>query len=815
MNRHISFLLPLSSLLLIATACSTTSAIPDGEQLFAGLKATKYENYEKCDHFTTTQEEMEVVLATTPNGSLFGSSTLKSPFPVGLWLWNAFSQSQSGVGRWISNTFGSKPVYMSYANPELHKSVGEGTLKKRGYFNGKVSFEELQQSNPKKAKIQYTVDMGHLWRIDSLQYIGFNDDMMTLLAADTANAAVRRGDPFDVETLESERQRVSDLLRDNGYYYYSKNDAAYMADTVNSPGKVNLRLQLADSLSVNTQKKWYIGHVTLNMKKQMFEQATDSMVYPNYSFFYSGRRPPIRVGVLLGSIQLHHGQLYNAANHDKSKAKLNGLGLFTSTNFSFTPRNDSEDCDTLDMRMDCVFDKPYDFYVEAYAKGKTSGKYGPEISVGLTKRNAFRGGELLNIKLTGSYEWQTGHKSEGTSSKLNSYEYGAEASIEMPRIFNPFRTPMRKRFAKMQAQMAAARARVAEARAAGDTTMTVQKLLPPPSKRRRPRFYTTPTTLLKVSSNVINRADYFKRHVVSGELTYNWAPTATSSFTFTPLNLTYEYMQSHTDRFDELVDSMPYLKTSMADQFIPKAAFSYTYVSPSNYRNPITWWTTVSESANLLSLGYMCFGNKWGEKDKEMFKNPYAQFFKIETNFTKRWALGDKSSVAAHLNGGIVWSYGNSSYAPYTEQFYVGGANSIRAFNARSIGPGRYRSKTRMMSYVEQTGDIKLLANLEYRPHLFGDLYGAIFLDAGNVWLLREDGSDGQPREGGKFSFKNIFNEMALGTGVGLRYDLGFFMLRVDWGIGLHVPYADSHGFYNVDSFKDAQTLHLAIGLPF
>lgn len=157
-----SFLSSLFSIIL--ASCSTTSAIPDGEQLFTGLKATKYENYEKSEHFTTTQEEMEAVLATTPNASLFGSSTLKSPFPVGLWLWNAFSQSQSGVGRWISNTFGSKPIYLSYANPELHKSVGEGTLKKRGYFDGRISYEVLQQPNPKKAKVQYTVNMGRIWR---------------------------------------------------------------------------------------------------------------------------------------------------------------------------------------------------------------------------------------------------------------------------------------------------------------------------------------------------------------------------------------------------------------------------------------------------------------------------------------------------------------------------------------------------------------------------------------------------------------------------------------------------------------------------
>ena len=192
-----------------------------------------------------------------------------------------------------------------------------------------------------------------------------------------------------------------------------------------------------------------------------------------------------------------------------------------------------------------------------------------------------------------------------------------------------------------------------------------------------------------------------------------------------------------------------------------------------------------------------------------MFKNPYAQFLKVETDYSKTWQLTEHSKLVGHVNMGVVWAYGNAISAPYSEQFYVGGANSIRAFNVRSIGPGRYHAKTSYLSYLDQTGDMKLQANLEYRPRLFGNLYGALFLDAGNVWTLRSD-SD---RPGAVFKPKNILKEMALGTGVGIRYDLDFFVLRLDWGIGLHLPYRN--GFYNFDRFKDSQSLHFAIGYPF
>jgi len=787
-NRFIYLFLVLTIVIVTVTSCSTTSAIPDGEQLYIGMKSTKYGNYEKNPHFTMTQEELEYVLAAKPNASLFGSSTYRSPFPIGLWIWNAFSNDSTGFGRWMTMAFGTKPVLMSYVNPELRVSVGENMLRKRGYFNGKIGYRTLKQNNPKKCKIAYEVDMGHLWTIDSVCYLNFPDAADSIINSNIADTYIMKGEPFDVSTLDKERQRITNLFLDNGYYFYEKTDASYLADTVSVPGKVQLRLQMAEQSDKKATHEWYIGNITVNFRKHFMEQLDSTHRSRNFTVNYSGKRIPVRMRVLRNNLKLRSKQLYSKGKHEESQKKMNSTGLFTTTTFTFTPRDTTDSCSILDMTLNCVFDKPYDFYVEAYGKGKTSGKYGPEVVVGLTKRNAFRGGELLDINLHGSYEWQTGHSSEGSSSGVNSYEYGGEASINFPRILNPFRLLRKKKTSNIP------------------NGNNVRR------RRSRIRYYDTPSTVVRASINTINRADYFKRHVVSGELRYNWRTSAQSSFEFSPLNLTYEYMKNRTDSFIRLQEQHPYLKASMADQFIPKMSFSYSYHSPDKYLNPISWWTTVSEASNVLSAGYAAFGEKWNDKNKTMFKNPFAQFVKIETNFTKTWRLSEHSSIAAHVNGGVIWSYGNSEVAPYTEQFYVGGANSIRAFNVRSIGPGKYRPANNLSSYVEQTGDIKFLANVEYRPRIFGKLYGALFLDAGNVWALRED----ENRPGAKFRFGNMFREMALGTGIGLRYDLSFFIIRIDWGIGLHVPYeTGKSGFYNVDSFRDAQTLHLAVGLPF
>lgn len=749
----------------VFASCSSTKNIPEDDQLFVGLTKIEYQNYEKNDHFVAVQEEVEAALATAPNGALFGSSYYRSPFPYGLWIWNSFSKSRSVFSKWITKSFGKPPVLMSWVNPELRANVTRELLRANGYFDSSVEYNVITQKNPKKAKIGYTVNLGRLYRIDSLRYVNFPQRADSLIRATIGETLIHPGDPFKVSTLDAERTRLSNVFRNNGYYYYQPGYASYLADTISVPDTVQLRLQYADSVPANVRRKWYIGKVNLELRKDYMEELSDSLEHRYFTVRFNGRKPPLRTRVILRDLKLRPRKLYSYDDYLQSANKITGTGLFSYVDFKFTPRDTTLRCDTLDLTLSCVFDKPYDFYVEANMVGKTSGKLGPGAVIGISRRNAFRGGEKLDININGSYEWQTGHNADGSSSEMNSYEYGANVSLEIPRLLLPFWS--------------------------------------------RVRWYNTPSTILKASSSVINRSGYFKRHIVSGELTYNFQRTATSVHQFSPLILQYEYMTRMTSAFSDILEENPYLLVTMADQFVPKMRYTYTYSSPTNYRSPIYWQVVVSEASNLLSLGYMMAGNKWNEKSKQLFKNPYAQFFKIETDFRKTWAVGDHSQLVGHVSAGFIWSYGNSVSAPYSEQFYVGGANSIRAFNVRSIGPGAYHTDSEHASYMDQTGDIKLQANLEYRFRLFGNLYGATFLDAGNVWALRDDGY----RRNSVFKVKNLLKETALGTGVGLRYDLEFFVLRLDWGVGLHVPYKS--GFYNISSFGDGQSLHFAIGYPF
>ena len=804
-NSLTSYILLLTSALLLV-ACSMTKNIPEGDQLFTGLKKITYDDYVLTDsagvtaevatkNFTQTQEEVEAALATAPNGAIFGSSYYRMPFSMGLSIWNHYHNRDTKFAKWMTKAFGKQPVLMSWVNPELRAQVAEGVLHNHGYFNGYVGYDVIQQKNPKTAKIAYDVHPGRLYTLDSIGYFGFPAEADSLIHATSAEAQIHKGDPFVVSHLDAERQRIGSLLRNNGYYYYQPSYASYLADTFVVDGRAQLQLRMANDVPVEATHKWYIGRVTINMKKTFREQATDSVVGRYFTVRYSGKKPPIRTRVLMADMKLRPRQLYSYDNYQQSVAKINAMGLFSMTDFTFTPRDTSltsnlspltPRADTLDLTLNCVFDKPWDFYIETNFNARTIGRMGPELRMGVTRRNAFRGGEKIDVNVHGSYEWST-----SGGSNMNNYDYGADASIEFPRIIAPFFGGNRVRRDK-------------------DGRII-----------RRRRFYSTPSTIAKVSTDIIYRPSYYKMHVNSGEWTYRWQTSAQSRHEFSPLTVKYQFMNSHTDAYDSLVRINPYLAVTMQDYFIPEMRYTYTYTSPVALLNPIRWETTLSESGNIVSLCYLLAGRDWNEKDKKLFKNPYSQFLKLETDFTKTWRLNSSSNLVGHVNAGYIWTYGNSDWVPNSEMFYVGGANSIRAFPVRGVGPGAVKSfGQHAFDYIFRNGSIKFVTNLEYRCQLFGNLHGALFLDAGNVWTPPNDHYDDPDMEEtftpGNFQLKNFFRELALGTGIGLRYDLDFLIIRLDWGIGLHLPYDTSRsGYFNVDSFSRNQTLHFAIGYPF
>lgn len=776
--RHVAVALA-APLAVALGSCSSTSNLEEGETLYTGLKEIAYAQPPAdsalsarmvSDHYASVREEVEAALACAPNGALLGSSYYRTPFQFRLWIYNHYANSTTKFGRWMRNSFGHEPVLMSAVNPEVRALVARNVLRSNGFFDARVDYEVVGQRNPRKSKLLYKVTPNRLYVLDTVRYVGYSPGADSLIAATRAASRLSAGRPFTVSGLDAERTRLSDLFRNSGYYYYRSGYQSFTADSVSVPGRVEVRLQQAADIPALATRRWHLGRCRIMLRRSVTDQPADSIMRRNLAVYYSGRKPPIRARAILRDVRLRRGQLFSQADYTETLNNINSLGLFSLSDISFTPRDTAAACDTLDMTVNCVFDKPYDASIEANFVTKSNDRMGPGLSLGLTRRNAFRGGEKLSLSLKGSYEWQTGRRVKGNSSALNSYEYGAEVSIEYPRIEAPF------------------------------------------SWYSRHRFYKPPSTLFSLSGNVLNRADFFKMLTVTGAVTYQFQTSADSRHELSPFLLDYNFMQHTTARFDSIIADNPAVYVSMRNQFVPKVKYTYTYTSPASLRSPIYWETSVTEAGNLLSLCYVAAGKQFSQKEKDLFGNPFAQFVKVSSTLRKTWRTGAKSQLVGRVSGGVIWAFGNSSRAPYSEQFYVGGANSIRAFTVRSIGPGKYVAPNTTYAYLDQTGDIKLEANLEYRFNLFGSLYGATFLDAGNIWLLKKD----KARPDANFRPATFFRQLATGTGVGLRYDLEFIILRLDLGVALHVPYdTGKSGYYNIPSFRDGLGFHFAIGYPF
>lgn len=763
-------IIPIIIAAVALASCSSTSNMDADEVLYTGIKTIDYTSGSYDDYTVAIQEEIDAALACAPNGSLLGSSSLVTPFPLRLWIYNAYANSTSGFGTWMRKTFGSEYVYLSSVTPDVRCLVAKNVLRSWGYFDADVTYDILYQKNPRKAKISYHIDNGHLYTYDSIEYRGYLPPMDSLLRLSMGESLVRSGEAFSTNSLDGERSRIATLFKNHGYYYYKSDYTGILADSVSQPGTVDIRFLPTEDVPIEANHPWYLGKLTIALRKSNQRELTDTIDHRLLSVYYSGKKPPIRLRAILKDMKLRPRDLYSYERYSEAASVLNSLGVFSMTNFTFIPRDTTATCDTLDMMLTCVFDKPYDGSIEASYSLKSNDRMGPGLTLTVSKKNAFRGAEKLSFSLMGSYEWQTGNRVASENSSINSYEYGAEVSVEYPRLEVPFGLFERK------------------------------------------RFYQPPSTTVSLSANVLNRSDYFKMYTVTAGITYTFRTSACSKHEFSPLLLDYNFLESATARFDSIMSDNPAVYVSMKNQFSPKIKYTYQYTSPSSFKNPIAWEISLTESGNILSLLYAACGKDFGEKDKNLFGNPFAQFLKVNTTLKKTWTIGYKNTLVGRIVAGVLWAYGNSERAPYSEQFYVGGANSIRAFTVRSIGPGRYVSPTSNYAYLDQTGDIKFEANLEYRFNLFGSLYGALFLDAGNIWLIKEDAD----RAKSKFKFGSCLRQLATGTGAGLRYDMDFLVIRLDLGVALHVPYeTGKSGYYNIPKFSDGLGLHFAIGYPF
>jgi len=727
---------------------------------------------------TTTaamREEVSAALAYAPNGSVFGSSTTRWPFSLGLLFYNNFVDAESRVGKWLFNSFASQPRTVSMANPRLRTQIARQTLRNYGFFHGSVDYDVYPYGkDERKAKIAYSVYPGPLFHFGTIEYQRFGADTDSLIRATADKSLLREGAPFSVLNLDGERTRLSELFRNNGFYYYRPDYITYRADTLQTPLTAHLQVRPRADMPSQAANRFYMGHTTITVLPQGARAVTDSTTCEDITMRWGGdTKVPIRMSAIRHYLFYERGSLYRQRLHELIQDKLSGMGVFSNIQMNYTPRDTSATCDTLDVNIFAILDKPWDSEFEAKVTNKSNGLLGPGVGWGMTRRNAFREAETVNFKIYGSYEWQTGSSvTDGNTGRslLNSFELGASTTFTYPRIT----------FFKL--------ARGLNRRAEG-------------------------TTSYQLNVDWMNRASYFQMLNFGARLTYTYRRQRRIRHEFTPLRFDYTMLTRKSARFDSILYVNQSLYVSMRNQLVPSMSYTFTYNRRwRNSKQHRTFIVGIKQAGNITNAIYALAGRNVNEQNKHLLGVPYAQFVKLTGEWRETFPLTPRTSIAARAFIGAVWSYGNSTMAPYADLFNVGGANSIRAFAVRSIGPGRYHPANSSWSYVDQVGDFKFEVNAEYRFPIVGSLEGAVFLDAGNVWLMRDDES----RPGGKIEARHFFKDIALGTGGGLRYDLDFLVLRFDIGVGIHAPYDTGRSsYYNMRRFWDSLGFHIAVGYPF
>jgi outer membrane protein assembly factor BamA len=761
----------LGGLMAVATACSTTAGLPAGEVLYTGIDAIDITDRDSVPADDILLGEIEDALACPPNNALLGSSSVRTPIPLGLWVYNANVNKKGFFRRGMMKWLAAKPVLISTVKPETRALIVRNILHNNGYFRAATGYELLpDRKDSLKARVRYTVTLNPPYLIDSVVWRRMQHRADTLLRLNEADGFVRSGDIFATWTLELERQRIAALMRDNGYYFFRPEYIVYQADSTLAPYRVSLRAGLKADAPRSILRPWMIGNITVRLMGYDHEPPSDSLYCKDVLIAYEGK---LRVNpeILYRQLKFAKGERYSQARQTATQTALNSLEIFRYTTFRYIPQDTLPSCDTMNVIISASYDDPISGAVEVQATTNNNQYAGPGASLNLTRRNIFGGGEMLTASLYGGYEWNTGAKNIRHTGLINNCETGVKAGILFPRLLLPQIGSRAYDFAAL--------------------------------------------THIDLDVNLLNRARYYSMLKFGGSLSCEFNPNSIRRHVFTPLKLVFSKLRATTVAFDSIVSRNPSLSQSLQNRFIPSIGYSYTLDNATvREERSKTWWQfSVAEAGNLVSL----FGRS---RD-----GGYAQFLKATTELRYNRYIDRNRRLAVRIGGGIIYSYGNSNVSPYSERFYAGGANSIRAFTIRGIGPGRFRPKAdNPYAYLDQDGDWKLEGNIEYRRRLVGDLEMAVFLDAGNVWLLRDDAL----RPGGTFRLSHFLNDIALGTGIGFRYDMNMLVFRLDIGYALHIPYdtrttavsepseyAGKKRYFNTPSFRNGTGFHLALGYPF
>ncbi len=754
-------------------ACSATKFIPEGGYM---LESVSVRPTDKSLDVTP----LKGYIRQHPNSKWF--SLLKVPMgPYAL----SGRDTTKRINRFLRR-IGEAPVVFDTAQANR---TGESMLmavNNLGYLHARVNQKRAVKG--KKVKLTYEIVPGERYRVRDIRYLIEDSAVESLVRGQASASALRPGMPFDLNVLDGERGRICGILQNRGYYKFNREHVRFEADTCAGGGMVDLDVVIPlYRASAESEPE---PHRRYKVRSVSFAEDAaspgggeggasrpDSIAYRGFTIYYRGK-PAFRPSVFTGNNAIEPGSLYRERDVQRTYSNFGRLGAVMFSNVRMV-ENDTLP-DILDALVTVHESKPHSIGAELEGTN-SAGDLGAALLLTYQDRNLFRGSELLSLKLRGAFEAITGL--EGYSDR-NYMEISVEAGLTFPKA-GLFRS------------------------------------------KGRNRGLTRATSEVSLLYDSQNRPE-FHRRVLTSAFRYRWqSPNGMLRHRIDLVDLDYVFMPWISDTFrkdylEDETDRNAILRYNYENLFIVRLGYDLTY----NSQRGATSNADYSGGALSIRLGVEAAGNVLygfsrlfkARQDEQgqytLFNIAYAQYVKGDFDISKSFRLDNRNSLALHFGLGVAYPYGNSTILPYEKRYFSGGANSVRGWSVRELGPGRFTGGDGRIDFINQTGDIKLDMNAEYRTYLFWKLHGAFFVDAGNIWTIR----DYAEQPGGQFRMRSFWKEIALSYGLGFRLNFDYFVLRLDGGMkAIHPAYADARRHYPIvhPDFSRDFTLHFAVGLPF
>ncbi|MDQ0969843.1 outer membrane protein assembly factor BamA [Flavobacterium sp. W4I14] len=757
---------------LVWAACSSTKSLKPGQILYTGAEVKiNPDSSGKIDNEKQVKTDLEAKTRPRPNKSILGIK-----YKLGIYNLAGEPKKPKGFRNWLRRQ-GEPPVLLNDVKLKYNNDVLSSYLISEGYLQANVTGDTIVKE--KKGKAIYTAVTGQRYKINKINFPPDTGALTKIINANKDKTLLKVGDYYDIDTYKNERIRIDNDLKENGYFYFSPDYLIMQVDSTIGKNLVNVSVKVKDIAPDAGLKPYTIKNINIYPNYSLRRDSTLRKLKPlQYNDFniYDDRNT-FKPRLFDRLVFFQKGEPYNRKDHNQSLNRMVNVGAFQDVRAEFLPV-DSFKNNQLDLNIYLTPLKKNSLTFSVVGTSKSNNFVGSEVKVTQTTRNLFRNAEQLDLSVSGGFETQT----KGTSLGKNSLSLTAEGKLTFPRFIVPFYKP-------------------------NSTNAFI------------------PKTIASLSYQMLNRGSEYTLHAFKGQYGYNFKENLYKEHNFNPISISY-VSTSFPDTTVEknIYIQNPLLRTTLESQFIIGSNYNFTYTNQmeDSRRNNTYFFGGLETGGNVWGL----FTPKDENGQRSIFNRPLTQFIRAEADLRDYYKITRNLIWANRLNLGYGYAYGNSTSLPFVKQFFAGGSNDIRAFPARTLGPGTYKVPDDAI-FADQGGDIKLMLNSELRFKIVSVLYGALFVDAGNIWLRKEDlGEPGKPetaRLGSGFKLKNAFNELAVGTGAGLRVDVSIFVVRLDVAFPIRKPYLpegqrwvfDDIAFGNKDWRKQNLIFNIGIGYPF